>query len=71
MDDIPQGGAGGVPGHHDDTGDRGSPDQQDRRDRQVKTVRAGEPVAEQQSDRQEPGREQAAGDRVEDSGSGE
>jgi hypothetical protein len=42
MDDIPQGGSGGVPDPH--TEDRQRPDEQDLR---VKTVRAGEPVAEQ------------------------
>ncbi|MEV6206215.1 hypothetical protein [Kitasatospora sp. NPDC051914] len=47
MDDIPQGGAGGVPGQHDD-------EQDDRRTPTVKTVRAGTPVAEQDADTEHP-----------------
>ncbi|MFD9591232.1 hypothetical protein ACFWA9_00515 [Kitasatospora sp. NPDC059973] len=76
MDDIPQGGSGGVPGHHhDDPGHPGTPDSpatpggpSDGRGREAKTVRAGQPVAEQRTDRkadrQESGdREQSTSDR--------
>ncbi|WP_354637969.1 hypothetical protein [Kitasatospora camelliae] len=57
MDDVPQGGAGGVPGHHPDQhsdhhGHAGSgparpDDHRDSPTPTVKTVRAGTPVAEQ------------------------
>ncbi len=50
MDDIPQGGSGGVPGHHDGESDddRRGPDEGAQ---PVKTVRAGAPVAEQKADK--------------------
>ncbi|MCU7826811.1 hypothetical protein [Kitasatospora sp. DSM 101779] len=49
MEDIPQGGAGGVPGHHgDEPREHHHDDQDDRRTPTVKTVRAGTPVAEQE-----------------------
>ncbi|WP_329500569.1 hypothetical protein [Kitasatospora herbaricolor] len=69
MDDIPQGGSGGVPpGHHGGEVDapprpperaaaerraaeQGDPEHEQR----VKTVRAGAPVAEQRTDREESG----------------
>ena len=44
-DDIPQGGAGGVPGHHVASEEQ-TPREQER---SVKTVRAGSSVAEQRS----------------------
>ncbi|MFD0526639.1 hypothetical protein ACFQ1I_04230 [Kitasatospora arboriphila] len=62
MEDIPQGGAGGVPGHHadehhGDRNDRGDRDERgdrdDRRTPTVKTVRAGTPVAEQEPEGQQ------------------
>ncbi len=49
-DDIPQGGAGGVPGHHVASEEQTPPEQTPReQDRSVKTVRAGSSVAEQRS----------------------
>ncbi len=54
-DDIPQGGAGGVPGHHvaseEQTPREQTPPEQTPREqeRSVKTVRAGSSVAEQRS----------------------
>ncbi len=59
-DDIPQGGAGGVPGHHvaseEQTPPEQTPPEQTPREqtpreqeRSVKTVRAGSSVAEQRS----------------------
>lgn len=64
MDDTPQGGAGGVPLHHDEPhhdephhedgahGRRGTGDAPET----VRTVRAGTPVAEQQPGTAAPGR---------------
>ncbi|GAA4883746.1 hypothetical protein [Kitasatospora terrestris] len=52
MDDIPQGGAGGVPLHHDDTAEeRGGEDREKRPgSRTAPTVRAGAQVAEQKAE---------------------
>ncbi|MFF3071758.1 hypothetical protein ACFVSN_36030 [Kitasatospora sp. NPDC057904] len=52
MDDVPQGGAGGVPLHHetDATKDRPAEDQP----APAKTVRAGKPVAEQRTENPDP-----------------
>ncbi|WP_033825606.1 hypothetical protein [Kitasatospora sp. MBT63] len=47
MDDIPQGGAGGVPGHQNE--------HNSDRSQRVPTVRAGTPVAEQRDDKNEKG----------------
>ncbi|MEV4557969.1 hypothetical protein AB0K51_13350 [Kitasatospora sp. NPDC049285] len=53
MDDIPQGGSGGVPLHHDDD-EHDDADRLAQKDqpktRTVLTVRASKPVAEQTSD---------------------
>ncbi|WP_371502940.1 hypothetical protein OG871_37415 [Kitasatospora sp. NBC_00374] len=51
MDDIPQGGSGGVPGQHDSDFDDRQEHRSPEPDHQVKTVRAGAPVAEQKENR--------------------
>ncbi|MQS16845.1 hypothetical protein F7Q99_32830 [Streptomyces kaniharaensis] len=50
-DDTPQGGAGGVPLHHNGEphGPHEHPEPPERRTDTVKTVRAGTPVAEQKA----------------------
>ncbi|MFB7669251.1 hypothetical protein ACFC1R_35960 [Kitasatospora sp. NPDC056138] len=69
MNDIPQGGSGGVPGQHDSDGDhQQTPDKQEQG---VKTVRAGAPVAEQKTDgtkadRDSADQDQAAADRTDE-----
>ncbi len=58
MDDIPQGGSGGVP----DPGDSDTDDRPDTHEPEqgVKTVRAGTPVAEQKADPEKAGRSKGA-----------
>ncbi|MFE6746306.1 hypothetical protein ACFVGM_10665 [Kitasatospora purpeofusca] len=66
MDDLPQGGAGGVPQHHDNHGEE-RPARSDRADehprsRTAATVKAGVPVAEQRSGHDATGERDAGKD---------